>query len=206
MKNMPGRRGSVSGVIVNVDDIDSIAKSAEEIGMVYGHIDVLVNNAVVRPTGRDVVANLRQALSTNVLGAVAVTEYYKHLLRRSASPRIVFVNSTLGSITQAASPTSMYYRTNLSEYRVSKAALNMAMVQIAKTYAEEGNGLEKLKVFGADPGPSHAEPLGPQGTPKRSTGSIATTAVGAIVVADVVKGHHDDQAGRVVGPYGVVEW
>ncbi|MBE7181054.1 MAG: SDR family NAD(P)-dependent oxidoreductase, partial [Terriglobus roseus] len=172
--------------------------------------DVLVNNAGVCPRDRDVVANLRRALDTNVLGAVAVTEYFKHLLRRSAAPRIVFVSSSMGSITHAADPHSGHYKAaggaHVNEYRISKAALNMAMVQIAKTYAEGGDGLEDVKVFGADPGPNATNLHGPQRQQRARDMGLPMPDVGASVVADVVKGRHDDKVGRVVGAYGVSEW
>lgn len=205
LRNTPGRKGHVSGIIIDVDDVESIAKSAEEIGMVYGRLDILVNNAGICPTGRDVVSNLRKALSTNVLGGVAVAEYYKHLLRRSPSPRIVFVSSSLGCISHAADPTSKYYPTKFNEYRISKAATNMAMVQTAKTYAEEGRGLEHLKVFGADPGPNVTNLMGEDGRSRLSE-NLPTPDIGANVIARVVKGEHDDKAGRVIGAYGVSDW
>jgi NAD(P)-dependent dehydrogenase (short-subunit alcohol dehydrogenase family) len=52
----------------------------------------------------------------------------------------------MGSLTHASDPTSRHYGPYASEYRASKAALNMLVVQYAGRLGREG-----VKVLGADP-------------------------------------------------------
>lgn len=53
----------------------------------------------------------------------------------------------MGSLTHSSDPTSRHYGPYANEYRASKAALNMLMVQYAGRLGGEG-----IKVLGADPG------------------------------------------------------
>lgn len=171
--------------------------------MVYGRVDVLLNTAGTRGTGRDVVSNLQRALSANVVGAVAVAEYYKHLLRRSASPRIVFVSPSshggdVDARTGAQPPTA-----TLSEHGISRAALKIAIAQIARTYTSE-RGLEHLKVLGADTSSPATERTWEA---SRADSSLAAPRAfsSASLVANVAKGQHDDMIGMVVSGDGVSE-
>lgn len=105
----------------------------------HGRLDALVNNAgTLSQDPAGVVAALRADLEVNVLGAAAVTEAFLPLLlqagaRDRGDPRLVFVSSSMGSLAGAADPASRYYRSVLGtsplEYRVSKAALNMLMLE-----------------------------------------------------------------------------
>jgi NAD(P)-dependent dehydrogenase (short-subunit alcohol dehydrogenase family) len=74
-----------------------------------GRLDVLVNNAGItggspQEPSRVDPAVLRTVVETNVIGVVRVTNTMLPLLRRSASPRIVNVSSSVGSLTRQSDP------------------------------------------------------------------------------------------------------
>jgi NAD(P)-dependent dehydrogenase (short-subunit alcohol dehydrogenase family) len=145
---------------------------------------------------------MRKILATNVVGPMLVTEMFLDLLRKSSSPRIVFVSSSGSSLTHAADPKSPYYgsKTGMksSAYRASKASLNMMLIQYDKELREEG-----FKVMGADPGLVVTNFL--DAALVKSLGAPGAD-VGGRTVAEVVKGERDADLGRVVGRYGVSPW
>lgn len=177
----------------------TVDTAASRIASEYGRLDVLVNNAgivsIVSPPTRDA---LRRVLETNVVGALSVTEAFLDLLRKAEHkpPRLVFVSSGLGSITHAANPQSPYYRPSGTEYRTSKAALNMMMVMYYARLKSEG-----FLVFGADPGlcatnfTGNADALRQRGAAEPEQGGER--------VACVIKGEKDADVGKVLGDYGV---
>ena len=82
--------------------VDSAPKHVEE---TYGKLEILVNNAgmvSLNPVKREA---LRDILAVNLVGPVSVTEAFL-ALKKSSSPRLIFVSSSLGSITHIADPSS----------------------------------------------------------------------------------------------------
>ena len=137
--------GFVEAIQLDVTDPASIAAAADKVRAEYGRLEALVNNAgTLSQDAGGVAAALRADLEVNVLGAAAVTEAFLPLLllsRPPADPRLVFVSSSMGSLIGAADPESRYYRSVLGtsplEYRVSKAALNMLMLEYWRRYGAE---------------------------------------------------------------------
>ena len=74
---------------------------------------------------------LRQFYDVNFFGPVAMTQACLSLLRRSPAGRIVNVSSNLGSFALSTDEKSPVRSINTLGYRSSKAALNMATVQLA---------------------------------------------------------------------------
>jgi NAD(P)-dependent dehydrogenase (short-subunit alcohol dehydrogenase family) len=97
------------GVALDVTDDASATAAAALVEERFGRLDVLVNNAGVTggmsqaPTTVDI-AVMRAAVDTNVFGVIRVTNAFLPLLRRSASPRIVNMSSTVGSLTRQTTP------------------------------------------------------------------------------------------------------
>ena len=179
-------------------DDASVDAAAKHVGDNHGRLDVLVNNAGIfskNPSARDA---FREILAVNTVGPVSVTEAFLPLLRNSSAPRLIFVSSSVGSISQAADPKSKYYAPMANEYRASKAALNMLVVQYWVKLGKDG-----FKVFGADPGLIATNFVNADQV--RNRGALEPP-VGGERIATVIKGERDDDAGRVCGEYGVSPW
>jgi len=126
------------GVPLDVTDDASVAAAARLVEERAGRLDVLVNNAGVTggmpqsPTTVDL-ATVRTAVETNVIGVIRVTNAMLPLLRRSASPRIVNMSSSVGSLARQSGSTDERATGPLSvAYTPSKTMLNQVTVQYAK--------------------------------------------------------------------------
>ncbi|MEU8279111.1 SDR family oxidoreductase [Microbispora bryophytorum] len=124
------------GVPLDVTDDASVAAAAGLIEERAGRLDVLVNNAGITggmpqtPTTVDP-ATMRAAVETNVIGVIRVTNAMLPLLRRSPSPRIVNMSSTVGSVTRQTTPGAETGPISAA-YAPSKTFLNAVTVQYAK--------------------------------------------------------------------------
>ncbi|CAM1504279.1 Fc.00g018700.m01.CDS01 [Cosmosporella sp. VM-42] len=204
LKALPETRGIVEAIQIDVTDDRSVDSAAEKIASTHHRLDVLVNNAGIGPqsafAGKEPSApssreTLRTVFNTNVVGAVSATEALLPLLRKSSSPRLIFVSSSTGSLAHASDPSSRLHAVGRSEYRASKAALNFLMVQYSTALKDE-----RFLVFGADPGlnatnlTGNADSLRVRGAPEPQ--------VGGERIAKVVRGDRDADAGTVCGEYG----
>lgn len=202
--------GTVTPIQLEITSDTSITAAFDFIKATYGHLDILVLNAGIfgLPPGTVTPSTLRSnfttILSTNVVSALVMTETFLPLLHLSKSlspprtPRIVFVSSSVGSLSQAADPNSKYHHPGANEYRASKAALNMLMVQYWVRLKGEG-----FLVHGADPGLVATDFLNREQVKKR--GAVEEW-VGGERVASVVRGDRDADVGKVCGEYGVSPW
>jgi NAD(P)-dependent dehydrogenase (short-subunit alcohol dehydrogenase family) len=124
------------GVPLDVTDDASVAAAAELIEDRIGRLDVLVNNAAITggmpqtPSTVDP-ATVRATVETNVIGVIRVTNAVLPLLRRSASPRIVNMSSSVGSLTLQTTPGTETGPISAA-YTVSKTFLNAVTVQYVK--------------------------------------------------------------------------
>lgn len=181
-------------------DAASIQAAAQQIQTQYGRLDSLVNNAGISSKGQDTATQIRENLETNVVGPVLVTEALEPLLKQSADPRVIFVSSSLSSLTHASDPESPYYASRASTqydyYRVSKTALNMVMVQFAKRNPG-------VKTWAGDPG-WLATDLADKAL--METLGAPHPSVGGREIARIVEGERDADVGKIVGKYGVQQW
>jgi NAD(P)-dependent dehydrogenase (short-subunit alcohol dehydrogenase family) len=122
-----------------VTDEASVTAAARLIEERAGRLDALVNNAGItgggpqEPTTVDV-DRVRAAVETNVIGVIRVTNALLPLLRRSPSPRIVNVSSSVGSLTLQTTPGAETGPISVA-YAPSKTFLNAVTVQYAKELA-----------------------------------------------------------------------
>lgn len=204
LRALPDVHGTVEAVQIDVTNDDSVDSAVEHIASKHQRLDVLVNNAAICPqsafAGKDSAAPparevLREVLGTNVVGSVSVTEAFLPLLRKSSSPRLVFVSSSTGSLTHASDPTHRLNAVGRTEYRTSKAALNFLMIQYHTALKDEG-----FSVFAADPGLNATNLTGDAASLKGR--GAAEPGVGGERVAKVVRGDRDDDVGKVCGEYG----
>ncbi|MFJ9564659.1 SDR family oxidoreductase [Streptomyces fuscichromogenes] len=185
------------GVPLDVTDDASVTAAAALIEDLAGHLDALVNNAGVTggmaqtPTTADLAA-VREAVETNVIGVIRVTNAMLPLLRRAPSPRIVNVSSSVGSLTrQTASGAEM--GPIAVAYSPSKTFLNGVTVQYAREL-QNTNVLINL----ACPGYCATDLNGFQGhrTPQQG----AATAIRLATLPD------DGPTGRFFDDDGEVPW
>jgi NAD(P)-dependent dehydrogenase (short-subunit alcohol dehydrogenase family) len=112
---------------IDVTDAVSI-KAAAQIVQEFGQLDILVNNAGIGldrfvPSEVDI-AHVREVMDTNLFGAIATTQAFMPLLRKSAAARIVNVSSMMGSLFHLADPQWVGHQMLYTSYSISKAALN----------------------------------------------------------------------------------
>lgn len=131
------------GVPLSVTSDRSVTDAVALVEREAGRLDVLVNNAgisgemgpgwVQDPTALDLDV-VRTVVETNVLGVIRVTNAMLPLLRLSASPRVVNVSSSVGSLTRQADP-SIEIGPVMAAYSPSKSFLNAVTVQYARQFA-----------------------------------------------------------------------
>ncbi|KUI26515.1 SDR family oxidoreductase [Mycobacterium sp. GA-2829] len=132
------------GVAVDVTDDESVTSAAELIAERHGHLDALVNNAGItggpdqQPSTVDPEV-IRTVVETNVIGVVRVTNAMLPLLRRAASPRIVNMSSSVGSLTRQAGTGGETTTGPIGvAYSPSKTFLNAVMLQYVRELADTG--------------------------------------------------------------------
>jgi NAD(P)-dependent dehydrogenase (short-subunit alcohol dehydrogenase family) len=119
------------GELTDGDAIAAIARAAAEAAAA---LDVLVHNAGVlrRTTLRDVSRDdLELTLATNLYAPILLTQALLGPLRAAASPRVVVVSSNEGQFARDRSGGSL-------SYRASKAAVNMAVANMAAELEPDG--------------------------------------------------------------------
>lgn len=126
------------GVPLDVTDDTSVSAAARLVEERAGRLDVLVNNAAItggmpqEPTRVDP-ATMRAVMETNVIGVIRVTNAMMPLLRRSASPRIVNMSSSVGSLTRQSGTAAEQTTGPVAvAYAPSKTFLNAVTLQYAR--------------------------------------------------------------------------
>lgn len=187
-------------VPLDVTSDRSVTQAAELIERQGGRLDVLVNNAGISgPTGPgwaqdpttldlDVV---RTVVDTNVYGVIRVTNALLPLLRRSASPRIVNISSSVGSMTWQADPT-IEVGPIMAAYAPTKSYLNAITVH----YARQFTGTDIL-INAACPGLVATDFTGYQGRPAQEA---AATAIRLATLPD------GGPTGSFFNDDGVIPW
>jgi len=173
----------VHGIVIDVNNADSIQKAAARIERDYGRLDILVNNAGVmiddqkkKPSEQSLDV-WRKTFETNLFGLIATTQALLPLLRKSAGGRIVNLSSILGSINLHATPGSPIYDMKLPAYNVSKSAVNPFTVQLAYELKDT-----TIKVNAAHPGWVKTDMGGEGATmdiPDGAKTSVALATIGA---------------------------
>ena len=178
---------AISLVQLDITSDASIAAAVAEVKAQHGHLDVLINNAGVCPTDFSRSA-LRDCLETNAISPAVVTEAFAPILLQSTAPRVVYVSSVLGSISQRCDPTTQAYSSDYKVYRTSKAALNMLVACDAWQY--EG----KMKVFAYCPGYVITDLAG-QRAEKEKAGHAKSPDGSARGLLNIADGKRDDEHG-----------
>lgn len=138
--------GRALALRIDVRDPESVAAATARVDAEHGSLDALVNNAGIShqagadpsgqlPRSADV-EQIQFVMETNVLGVIRVSTAFLPLLRRSATPRIVNVSSSAGSLAavsrlDSTDPIALGYVT-------SKTALTAVTMMYARDLAAEG--------------------------------------------------------------------
>jgi len=190
---------NLSKIQLDVTSHESVQAAVQTITKQYGKLDILINNAGVSSHTPDLVDNLTECISVNVLGAARVTNAFLPLLKASSSPRLIFITSVLGSIAARSDPNDPFGQIPAVGYRTSKAALNMLLA----CYSQELSG-DGVKVFGICPGFLATELNGPPDMMRQM--GAAEPETGAQLVVSVIQGERDADQGKVVFKDGVRAW
>ncbi|MET8041717.1 SDR family oxidoreductase [Micromonospora sp. NPDC005215] len=130
------------GVPLDVTDDHSVATAADLIAERAGRLDALVNNAGItggrpqQPSNVDP-AIIRTVVETNVIGVIRVTNAMLPLLERSASPRIVNMSSSVGSLARQSGAGGETTTGPVAvAYAPSKSFLNAVTLQYVRELAD----------------------------------------------------------------------
>jgi NAD(P)-dependent dehydrogenase (short-subunit alcohol dehydrogenase family) len=187
------------GVPLDVTDDASATAAARLIEEQAGRLDVLVSNAAItsgmrqEPTRVDP-ATIRTVVETNVIGVVRVTNAMMPLLRRSASPRIVNISSSVGSLTRQSGPAAEQTAGPVAvAYAPSKTFLNAVTLQ----YARELSGTNILINAGCP---------GYVATGLNGFRGVRTPEQGAAIAIKLATLPDDGPTGKFFNDAGVVPW
>jgi NAD(P)-dependent dehydrogenase (short-subunit alcohol dehydrogenase family) len=188
-RNLPG---SVELLQLDVTDEKSIAAAAKKVEETHGRLDALVNNAGIAsfPPGTSMKEQMQQSFLVNATGVQLVTDAFRHLLKKSTTPRIINVSSGAGSVGIRLNPSFDHPLIGeVIHYRASKAAENMVAANMYRQLDPLG-----WKVFTYNPGFTESN-LGPRN--KVSEGA-KSTADGARPMVAMLNGEKDQFAGKNV--------
>jgi NAD(P)-dependent dehydrogenase (short-subunit alcohol dehydrogenase family) len=123
-------------ILVDVTDVMSIQAAVGRIKDEFRRLDILVNNAGIMIDSETGITELNQTifqntLETNALGPLLLIQACLPMMKANNYGRIVNMSSTLGSLTDIASPDSPHAEVQAPAYRLSKTILNGITVLLA---------------------------------------------------------------------------
>lgn len=138
---------AADSVQLDLESDISISAAVKYIDEKFGRLDVLVNNAGILIDATPAADNIRhlftRTFNTNVIGTACLTDAMLPLLRKSTLPRIVFVSSRMGSLSEATNHGTSFYHLDCKAYDSSKAAFNMLALNYARIL-ENADGLVNI--------------------------------------------------------------
>ena len=196
-----GIKGKVSSIQLDVTDQSSIAVAVKQVEKDHGRLDVLVNNAGVSSKATTLKESLEATFNTNVMGAALVAEAFTPLLLKSPNAYLLHISSGLGSLTLASDASRWDSKIDAPAYRMSKAALNMLMVQDAKTLGKQG-----VKVFAICPGLVESNLRGESQMERTAGGNAKSPEVSGQLILRIMEGERQADVGKFVHEDGVYPW
>lgn len=156
LRQLQARHGERLGVHTgDVADEASVREALAVVARQLGHIDILINNAVIyldgsRPAIEEADLSIcARTFEVNAVGPLRVVKHALPLVRKGARRLIVNVSSEAGSIGDCR-------RTREYAYCMSKSALNMGSKLLQNHLAPEG-----IKVLALHPGWFNSSGKGP---------------------------------------------
>ena len=133
---------------MDISNTESVNAAASELASVMDHLDLLINNAVAVSPDCDkgfFDADLDYIARTVDISAVGpmrvIKAFYPFLVKSEGTALIMNISSEAGSISKC-------YRTNMIDYGMAKASLNMATMILYNTFKDE----RKVNIFCVHPG------------------------------------------------------
>lgn len=133
---------------MDISSSDSVNKAYDSLKDKVDHIDMLINNAVTVSPDCDkgfFDANLdyiARTVDVTAVGPMRVIKAFYPLLKACSGRATIYnISSEAGSISKC-------YRTNLIDYGMAKAALNMATMNLVNTFKNE----DDMNIFCIHPG------------------------------------------------------
>ncbi len=133
---------------MDISRSESVNNAASELLTEMDHMDLMINNAVSVSPDCDkgfFDANLdyiARTVDITAVGAMRVIKaFYPFLIKSAGTALIMNISSEAGSIQKC-------YRTNMIDYGMAKAALNMATMNLYNTFKDE----HKVNIFCVHPG------------------------------------------------------
>ncbi len=189
-----GQDFDVHFVHLDIQDAATHQAAAQFIEEKFGKLDILVNNAGIALDAGEKPSEvsqdlLRQTFDTNFFGAIAVTQAFLPLIKKSNAGRIVNVSIGLGSLTLHGDRNWEFFEVKPLAYNASKTALNAFTVMLAHELKDTD-----IKVNSADPGFTATELNGHQGYKTVEQGASIITQL-AVLSADGATGSYFDDQG-----------
>lgn len=135
-------------LMMDIGNTESVENAARELSEQIDHLDLLVNNAVTVSPDCDkgfFDANLdyiARTVDIAAVGPMRVIKAFYGLLKKSEMTSLIMnISSEAGSISKC-------YRTNMIDYGMAKAALNMATMNLVNTFKDD----KKINIFCVHPG------------------------------------------------------
>jgi NAD(P)-dependent dehydrogenase (short-subunit alcohol dehydrogenase family) len=153
-------------VELDLADLTSVEKAADQVAETYDELDLLVNNAGVMATPyRQTADGFELQLGTNHLGHFALTARLMPLLLKASEPRVVtvssFMHKAVRDITEADLRQTQDGYKKWVAYCRSKLANVLFMLELDRRARAAGSNLLSV---GAHPGyaATHLQPAGPE--------------------------------------------
>jgi NAD(P)-dependent dehydrogenase (short-subunit alcohol dehydrogenase family) len=126
----------VHALLLDVTDAMSVQAVLGRINDEFRRLDILINNAGIMIDSETGITELnptifQNTLETNAMGPLLLSQACLPLMKANNYGRIVNMSSTLGSLTEIASPDSPHAEVKAPAYRLSKTILNGITVLLA---------------------------------------------------------------------------
>ncbi|MBP5384532.1 MAG: SDR family NAD(P)-dependent oxidoreductase [Lachnospiraceae bacterium] len=133
---------------MDIGSTASVEAAADELKQKMDHLDLLINNAVTVSPDCDKgffeadLDYIAKTVDVTAVGPMRVIKAFYSLLKKSEMTGLIMnISSEAGSISKC-------YRTNLIDYGMAKAALNMATMNLVNTF----KGDRSINIFCIHPG------------------------------------------------------
>jgi NAD(P)-dependent dehydrogenase (short-subunit alcohol dehydrogenase family) len=136
-ESLKNDRRAIHSRVLDVTQAHTIQSAVGQIIDQFGRLDILINNAGIMIDAETNILELdltvfQNTLETNALGPLLLSQACIPHMRANDYGRIVNISSTLGSLTDIASPDSAYAVVLSPAYRLSKALLNGLTALLAR--------------------------------------------------------------------------